>query len=355
MPPPPIPTSPRLGSVSSQLQSAASSAFSEATKLQALHLSGPNCWACQNLDPDLAHVVSQKDGQVCVLLPLTQFLQWLISSKASLWKQASLFPFSYKAVTNCIPLCPQCHRAFDRSEDPCYVFLPSDLQFFIKWETNDQQRRSQGISPSHRIVPGVEEYHNHQLSQNLISNDANGGLYCGYFLKDYLYNGCLPTDFIRTLAGPKPWHGHPLATIRRGIAILGSARCYVLGESTVNQLTTLRHLYFNDPIIVDQKLSGLYRTLPLAHKRKRDDDDTEDQDFNQRKRHASFVPGEHQQNPSNAARQSQKEDNGFREMQHRSRIDSECVFGPETTTEDKVRHFAPLLQSTDVVKLLSKE
>ena len=348
--------SPRLGSMSSnhsQPQSAASSTFSETTNLEALRLSGPNCWSCLNLDPELAHVVSQKDGQVCVLLPLTQFLHWLTSLKASFWEPAGLFPFSYKAVTNCIPLCPQCHRAFDRSDDPCYVFLPSDLQFFIKWETNDQHRRSQGILPRHRIVPGVEQYRNHQLSKHLISNDANGGLYCSYFLKDYLHGGHCPTNLLREFAKPRTWHGHPLAAIRRGIAILGSGRCYVLDQSTIDQLTTLRRLYFNDPFIVDQRLSGLYRIPPLAHKRKRDDDDTEDQDSDQQKRHASSVHRESQQNRSNAACPPPKEDNNSRATQHGSHIDSECVFGPGTTSDDKIRHFAPLLLSTDVVKLLS--
>ena len=302
MPPPPIPTSPQLDSMSSnysQSQSAASSAFSETTKLEALRLSGPNCWSCSSSDPDLAHVVSQKDGQVCVLLPLAQY--WLTSLKTPLWEQAVLFPFSYKAVTNFIPLCPVCHRAFDCSDDPCYVFLPSDLQFFIKWEIDDQHRRSQGVLPRHSIVPGVEQYRNHQLSKHLISNDANGGLYCSYFLKDYLHGGHCPTNLLREFAKPRTWHGHPLAAIRRGIAILGSGRCYVLDQSTIDQLTTLRRLYFNDPFIVDQRLSGLYRIPPLAHKRKRDDDDTEDQDSDQQKRHASSVHRESQQNRSNAA------------------------------------------------------
>lgn len=45
-------------------QSGASSTFTDATKLEALRLSGPNCWGCLNSDPEFAHVVARKDHQV---------------------------------------------------------------------------------------------------------------------------------------------------------------------------------------------------------------------------------------------------------------------------------------------------
>lgn len=66
----------QLGSIGSQ--SAASSTFSETTKLEALHLSGPNCWSCLTIEPNIVQVVSQTDRQVSVLLPLMHFLYWLI-------------------------------------------------------------------------------------------------------------------------------------------------------------------------------------------------------------------------------------------------------------------------------------
>lgn len=353
MPPPPVATSPRVGSMSSncsQPQTATSSAFSDAMRCEALLFSGPNCWSCKSPDPDLAHVVSQKDRQVCVLVSLAQFLQRLISLKASFWQQAGLLPFAHKSVANCVPLCAQCHKAFDRPDDPSYVFLPSDLEFFITWELEDRHRRWQEIMPEHRIVPSAEEYRNHQLSRYLISEKDNGGLYCGYFLKQifFFFDGRCPVNLLEEFAGPKTWHGHPLAAIRRGIAVLGSARCHVLDKSTINDLTTLRELYFDDPSIVDQTLSGLYRTPRLSHKRKREDHDgTENRNPSQKKR-ATCISEEREQYPSNAAHPRPRGNDSGGQMQQRSHLYSEYVFGPETTSEDKIRHFSPLFMPTDV-------
>ena len=68
-----------------------------------------------------------------------------------------------------------------------------------------------GILPKHRIMPGIQEYHTRQLSQDLIPDKGNGGLYCRYFLKDHLHSGYCPANLLKEFAGPGPktWHSHP--------------------------------------------------------------------------------------------------------------------------------------------------
>ncbi|KAE8365206.1 hypothetical protein BDV27DRAFT_171790 [Aspergillus caelatus] len=325
---------------SSQPRTDISSAFSETVKLEAARMSGASCWSCANPDPEFAHVVAQKDGQ------------------APYWIQAGLFPFSFKTAVNCIPLCPSCHSAFDRSSDPCWVFLPTNLAFFIKWEMEDQARRAQGVGLSDRTVPTIAKYRDHLASQGVVSHDAVGGLYRGYFLKDFLFPTCSSASTFEVLATPKVWHGHPMAAIRRGIAILGSARCYALDRTTIDQLATLHRLYFDDKNLIDKRLVQVYHIPSTNHKRKRSDDKSDHNDQKslptdtdihetvqdahdvgnvQGTRHVCALP-----NPS------------FIDIEAHNDFyaPNDWVLGPNATGIDAINRFAPLFQSIDVAKLL---
>lgn len=348
----------------SQPRTDISNTFSDTVKLEVVRLSGANCWSCLNNDPEFAHVVAQKDGQVCILYPHT-FLHELTSLKAHYWIQAGLFPFSFRAAINCIPLCSSCHCAFDRSYDPCWVFLPTDLNFFIRHEIEDQLRRAQVGSPSGRIVPTVKKYHDHLALKGLVSHNATGGLYRGYYLENFLHDGYTPVNFLEFLTTSKPWHGHPLAAIRRGIAILGSARCYALDRTTIDELTTLRRLYFDDKNLIDKKLVQLYHLPPADHKRKRSDDES---DHNDRKKLATDKDNHGTAQNVQDAQNSRDVENAqdahhVYSLAEVSGLDvgvhtdvyasTEWVFGPSATGNDAINRFAPLLQSTDVIKLLS--
>jgi hypothetical protein len=48
-----------------------------------------------------------------------------------------------------------------------------------------------------------------------------------------------------SLTEPKPWHGAPLTTLRRGTLALGSARIGLVDPKIVSQLQLLRDLYFH--------------------------------------------------------------------------------------------------------------
>ncbi|KAJ5407336.1 hypothetical protein N7465_008620, partial [Penicillium sp. CMV-2018d] len=324
----------------SQPRTDISNAFSDAAKLEVSRLSGAQCWSCLTPDPQFAHVIAQKDGQV------------------PNWIAASLLPFSLKSVINCIQLCPTCHAAFDRSDDPRWVFLPTDLDFFIRYELADQQRRAQADPPSTRIVPTIQDYRDHLASKGLVANDAIGGLYRGYYLQNFLCGGLLSLDQLGVLATPKPWHGHPLGAIRRGIAVLGSSRCLTLDRATINNLAKLRDLYFDDESLIHPSLVQLYRNPPAGGKRKRADEETDDEADHHREKKPKIATdadnNEYSENCQGSERfchiyaQGTVLDTVLTDLYS----STEWVLGPTSTGNDAIERFAPLLRSTDITALL---
>lgn len=229
----------------------------------------------------------------------------------------------------------------------------------------DRARRAQVVGPSDRTVPTIAQYRDHLASQGLVSQNADGGLYRGYFLEDVLppYS---PVRIFETLGTPKVWHGHPMAAIRRGIAILGSARCYALDRTTIDQLATLRRLYFDDMNLINKRLANAYHTPPKdhtpprGHKRKRSDDDESDDDDQK------SLP-----NDTDIHRTVQDTHNiGDEQYTHHvctlsgslvmdihnhneAYASSGWVLGPNFTGNDAIKRFAPVFKSIDVVKLLN--
>ncbi|KOS36897.1 hypothetical protein ACN38_g12330 [Penicillium nordicum] len=133
----------------SQPRTEISNAFSDTVRLEVSRLSSAQCWSCSTTETEFAHVIAQNDGQV------------------PCWIEAGLLPFSLNAVTNCIQLCPTCHAAFDRSDDPRWMFLPTDLNFFMRHEFEDRRRRAQTDPSFSRIVPTAKDYRDHHTSKGL--------------------------------------------------------------------------------------------------------------------------------------------------------------------------------------------
>lgn len=71
MPPPASPSRSPRRSQSSQPRTDISNAFSETVKLEVIRMTGASCWSCATSGPQFAHVVAQKDGQVCIQYPYT--------------------------------------------------------------------------------------------------------------------------------------------------------------------------------------------------------------------------------------------------------------------------------------------
>ncbi|KAI4087463.1 MAG: hypothetical protein LQ344_006751 [Seirophora lacunosa] len=118
-------------------------------------------------------------------------------------------------MANGMRLCVTCHHAFDSSEYPAWVFIPSDLDFFITHERADLTRREHeyettGVWPV-RECPPIEEY-----------VEEAGGLYDVYMLRDYGHkkSGWRPGRST-LLPHSKQWHGDAMSTLFKGFNASG--------------------------------------------------------------------------------------------------------------------------------------
>jgi len=155
-----------------------------------------------------------------------------------------LLNFDIAGVENGIGLCVKCHRAFDDLYHPGMVFLPTDLGYFINFEENDRLRRA--LDGSQRLCPTAEEYRAHQEEAGLASSDDIGGLYTIYILEKF-GEDWTEDKIDRVTSQPRRWHGAPMATIRKGIHILGSLNISRMPTEVVEQLRRLQDLYQTDP------------------------------------------------------------------------------------------------------------
>lgn len=177
----------------------------------------------------------------------SQYLTVCQHIQTGVWDQLGLINFSLTSFLNAIPLCPTCHCQFDKAIDPGLVFVPVDVEYFIEFELRDRERRrkaaEEGLTAARR-VPTSEMFKAHEVQKGIIEADAIGGLYTPIFLKPYLHEGLVPAEFMQIFSKPKPWHGSPLASLRRSFQILGSARLRSVERKTRIDLERLRTLYF---------------------------------------------------------------------------------------------------------------
>ncbi|KAN0068118.1 hypothetical protein V8E54_013688 [Elaphomyces granulatus] len=218
-------------SVAQPSPSVKSDVFPPAVRTEVKKIAGDKCWACGSEPVQVCHVVVKEDPQT------------------ELWANKGLFNFSLTSSMNAISLCPLCHVQFDSALDPGFVFLPTDLDYFINFELEDRKRRTdaaiEGITLK-REVPTTEQYKKHQTENGVISRESIGGLYQPIFLKSYLLRNRLPFDIMQYLTSPLEWHGSPMASLRRAIPVLGSGRLSGLKRQTRMKLQKLRDLYFLD-------------------------------------------------------------------------------------------------------------
>lgn len=77
---------------------------------------------------------------------------------------------------------------------------------------------------------------------------------------------------LQMFASDRPWHGNPIASLRRAIGMLGSARIGILDANISRQLCQLQDLYFSDS--ASPRLSLLYQHK-TSGKRPHEDSDNE--------------------------------------------------------------------------------
>jgi hypothetical protein len=129
----------------------------------------------------------------------------------TLWSDAGLITFNISSKNNGIALRPTCHYQFDMIIDPGFVFIPTDLNFFINFKLEDGERRAKERETPRRQVLNYETYKAHQMAKGDITVEAYGGLYHPIFLKEYFHQRLIPSTLVlqllEYLSKPKPWHG----------------------------------------------------------------------------------------------------------------------------------------------------
>lgn len=294
---------------------------------------------CYSTDAQTANLIAREDTQVSYDRPLISDIILMIrerEKKVSLWYQAGLIDFSLTSVANAIALCPNCHLWIDHLDDPLLVFIPADLQFFIDFELDDQEKRKSAAREKGvllpRTVPTSTMYKEHLLQQGKISEEAVGGLYRPLYLKRQLFGGLCSVEEVG-LTKPKPWHGAPMATLRRGILALGSARIGSVDPKIVSQLQLLRDLYFHFQAHEDHSTGLGKRKIESRTKRQTEHDDDHDESNKRAKTADSSLKDESRNTKGNCL-----------DVQTQSLTDcqfpqEECVLGPQFTTEEIVQRY----------------
>ncbi|KAJ5899887.1 hypothetical protein N7495_004631 [Penicillium taxi] len=198
------------------------SGFTETTKFAIRARDNNKCWACMSPDVEFAHVMARADRQF------------------PLWVSAGLVDYKLSSAENGISLCPTCHDQYDRYEDPGFLILPSDLQFFVNFEMNDKKRREKEAKPI-RQIPSKEDYLKHCIQLGRVPPGSQGGLYDRVMLKHITPQ--VPWDIYRSPPA-KIWGGSPVATLRRAILGILSSRAATIDSKVLSDLTKLRNLYF---------------------------------------------------------------------------------------------------------------
>ncbi|KAJ5937065.1 hypothetical protein N7466_003515 [Penicillium verhagenii] len=201
----------------SQPCSGSSGGLSETLRLELIRISGDLCWACSSYGTQVCQVFRERD------------------TRDDLWAHMGLMNYSPHSLANAILLCPACHMHFDRDNDPAFLLVPTDLDYFIRFEQDDRIRRQEVGWPPGRQIPTSAMY-----TAYLESSGKGREGYTPVFLKYYLHNMAPPPY----LTLPKYWQGAPAAVLQRCIMALGSGRIVSLGHQ-VAQLETLRNLYFS--------------------------------------------------------------------------------------------------------------
>lgn len=225
------------------------------------------------------------------------------------------------------------------SIDPGYVFFPTDIQYFIDFERQDRARREEiatdagvHISTLSRQVPTSADYKQHEIDSNRISPTAIGGRYSRVFLKQFLHSGEIP-GIEKAYSTAKEWHGAPLASIRRAFAALSSPRFFVIIDTnTRHMLEELRQLYFSDDRLSSEQVSlrDVYQPQARTSQKHQLEDQTNDE-------------------LARCDKKAKGQDTGFAGTfvaANQCGGYTEWVLGPESTTSDVVKLYAPVFSST---------
>lgn len=148
---------------------------------------------------------------------------------------------SFKDYRNTIVLCCNCNSAYNKRWNVSWVFLSTNLEFFIQWEDDDFAKRLNLFRTNCRMVPRTfpdehdwEDY-SRKKEYAMLPDDSRclGGFYNRYLLRNIFppsswshitekyRDQCLPTVYPPT---PKRRYGSPMIAIYRAIKLMGTLR-----------------------------------------------------------------------------------------------------------------------------------
>jgi hypothetical protein len=158
---------------------------------------------------------------------------------------------------NAAVLCGSCQNQFDRTSNTGWVFLPTKMTWFIKWEEKDYKKRLDIFEKTEKIVertyPDEQDYERYMRETGQLG-DPDDGLIRGGLYYSYILEEMFPPVMMEALkergmrvpgimpGGPKRWHGAPMAAINRGFVVTGAPEMK-LPSKEWEQLRTLQRLY----------------------------------------------------------------------------------------------------------------
>lgn len=140
------PPAPRTSSSSDSDSEHGSDIFPDPVKLQIKGYTQGKCWVCETDVAGACHIIGRH------------------------------YP-SLESTANGIALCQPCHVQYDKA-DPDFVLLPEDLDYFIRFELSDREKKDRRS----RAVPTAAYYKDYQISQGKVSPSDIGALYRPVFL-----------------------------------------------------------------------------------------------------------------------------------------------------------------------------
>ncbi|KAJ9655423.1 hypothetical protein H2198_005727 [Neophaeococcomyces mojaviensis] len=218
-----------------------STSFLQSTRnLVSQRLNVPRCWNCEAPYTEFCHVVAKADPAYSAMM------------KKGMMTFGALGDFR-----NAIVLCGGCHNHFDRTSSTGWVFLPTDLDWFIEWEERDFANRKQVFEETGRTIqrtyPNEMDYEHRMRAAGLLF-DPDDGMCRGGFYHSYILENMFAPRLMAALkedgmtvpgvlpGGPKRWHGAPMAAINRGFVAIGTSEVK-LPDKEWDSLHKLQRLY----------------------------------------------------------------------------------------------------------------
>lgn len=164
---------------------------------------------------------------------------------------------------------------------PSFFFLPTDLNFFLTYERQDQKRRRKvyrqtGSIPA-RSCPTAQTYQDHQKLHGVEGADL-GGLYTRLVLTDFFPNPPGRAPFkpgLSEFGAIKSWTGSPMASLQRAVVMLRQLDLRGIPRHIRDGLRQLQDAYSED-INIDGSDTSSKGSIEAGRPEENDHEEVED-------------------------------------------------------------------------------